>query len=74
MLETLIAILLSLGLSFTQTENGSIQLNQGTMSKLEGTAEYQKAFPKGESPIVIVPDIDPNESPIVIVPDIDPKQ
>ncbi len=73
MLETLIAILLSLGLNFTKTDNGTIQLDQGTMSKLETSSDFQKTFPKGESPIVIVPDIDPSESPIVIVPDIDPK-
>ena len=72
MLETLIAILLSLGLNFSQTENGCIQIDQGAMSKLETNDEYLKNFPKGDSPIVIVPDIDPIESPIVLVPAIDP--
>ena len=74
MLETLIAILLSLGLNFSKTDDGRIQLDRGSLSKLETSSEYQKTFPTGESPIVIVPDIDPKESPIVIVPDIDPKE
>ena len=33
MLETLIAILLSLGLNFSQTENGCIQIDQGAELK-----------------------------------------
>ena len=62
MLETLIAILLSLGLNFTKTDDGRIQLDSGALSKLESSTEYQKTFSSGESPIVIVPDIDPEES------------
>ena len=73
MLETLIAILLSLGLNFSKTDNGMIQVDQATMSKLQSTEQYQKAF-TSESPIVVVPDIDPRESPIVVVPDIDPNK
>ena len=72
MLETLIAILLSLGLTFTHSNNGTIQVDRSTMSKLEASSEYQKTFVSGESPIVVVPDIDPSASPIVVVPDIDP--
>jgi hypothetical protein len=61
MLETLIAILLSLGLNFTKTDTGTVQLDAGTMSKLESSEDYQKTFSSEESPIVIVPDIDPNK-------------
>ncbi len=72
MLETLIAILLSLGLTFALSNNGTIQVDRSTASKLEASSEYQKTFASGESPIVVVPDIDPSASQIVVVPDIDP--
>lgn len=73
MIETLIAILLSLGLSFIQTDKGQIEVTESTMKNLEASEKYQSNFKPGESPIVVVPDIDPKESPIVVVPDIDPK-
>lgn len=59
MLEALIAILLSLGLNFTKTDDGKIQVHQSSYTKLEASADYQKTEPSADSPIVIVPDIDP---------------
>ncbi len=59
MLEALIAILLSLGLNFTKTDDGQIKVDRSTFTKLESSTDYQKTNPSGESPIVIVPDIDP---------------
>lgn len=59
MLETLIAILLSLGLNFSKTDDGKIQVDRATLSKLESSTDYVKADKPEESPIVIVPDIDP---------------
>ena len=59
MLETLIAILLSLGLNFTKTDDGKILVDRSSLTKLEASADYQKSNPSADSPIVIVPDIDP---------------
>lgn len=59
MLETLIAILLSLGLNYSKSDDGKIQVDRTTLSKLEASTDYQKTDLSGESPIVIVPDIDP---------------
>ncbi len=76
MIETLIAILIALGLNFTKAENGTLLIDSGSKAKLEESADYQKAVSnftqKEESPIVVIPDIDPIESPIVVIPDIDP--
>jgi len=60
MIETLIAILLTLGLTFTQTEKGQISMNSDSLKKLESTDAYQKEFgTKPLSDIVVTDDDDP---------------
>lgn len=77
MLETLIAILIALGLNFSKDESGNLLMDSATKAKMEESSKYKDAVISGnlagDSPIVVVPDIDPKESPIVVVPDIDPN-
>ena len=65
MLETLIAILLSLGLNFGTNDTNNVLLDSSTNSKLSESSEYQDFLknldPKQDSPIIVVPDVDPKQ-------------
>ncbi|MBL0102698.1 MAG: hypothetical protein IPP51_02350 [Bacteroidetes bacterium] len=61
MIDLLIVILMSLGLSFGQTESGQISLDSDSMAKLQSSEKYQAEIGKGalNDGIIIVPDVDP---------------
>ena len=65
MIETLIAILLSLGLNFGTNDTNNVILDSSTSAKLCESATYQEFLknldPKQDSPIIVVPDVDPKQ-------------
>ncbi|MFN8165249.1 MAG: hypothetical protein U0X76_03520 [Bacteroidia bacterium] len=66
MIEILLAILMALGLSFTQTESGQIRLNSAESTKLKSSTEYQQSIKDGNQldDIIITDDDDPNSKTV----------
>ena len=58
MLDTLLLILLSLGLNFGWTDTGQIKMDSSSKAKLEQSSEFQKAFGDNQLTDIIITDND----------------
>ncbi len=58
MIETLIALILALGLTFTKTDQGTISLDSKSMAVLQSDERYQKDFSSGAATDIVVTDDD----------------
>ena len=65
MIETLIAILMTLGLTFGKTDSGKISLNSESRAVLESSEEF-RSDPKNNAllDIVVTDDDDPNSNSV----------
>ncbi|MBK7572235.1 MAG: hypothetical protein IPI10_11640 [Bacteroidetes bacterium] len=62
MIETLIALMLALGLTFSKSESGQLSIDSQTMSTLQQNEKFQKDFPADAlTDIVVTDDDDPIE-------------
>ncbi len=62
MIETLIALMLALGLTFSKTESGQLSIDSKTMSTLQQNESFQKEIsPRALTDIVVTDDDDPIE-------------
>jgi hypothetical protein len=60
MIETLIALILALGLSFTKTDSGQISMDSRSVSVLQSDERFQRDFSsEGLADIVVTDDDDP---------------
>ncbi|MBK8586088.1 MAG: hypothetical protein IPN88_11970 [Bacteroidetes bacterium] len=62
MIETLIALMLALGLTFSKSESGQLSVDSQTMSTLQQNEKFQTDFPADAlTDIVVTDDDDPIE-------------
>ncbi|MFZ7116126.1 MAG: hypothetical protein ACO1G9_12155 [Bacteroidota bacterium] len=62
MIETLIALILALGLNFTKTDSGKLSMDSKSITTLQNDERFQRDFSSGVlTDIVVTDDDDPVE-------------